>query len=159
MLRGPASSSACTLQRLFRYWTNLNASDVDGVVLAFHWMVPGYTPEGGLDYDTMLSSLLQWLQSHGARDGDMLLLQTGVHDIHLGDLAEYPANTLKLLRFFTVDSPMRMQLVFRSVDAVHVPRGARSVVERGQQWFYVLQMHRTHVTLPSAFKCCTRGVL
>ena len=112
-----------------------------------------------MDYDTMLSSLLQWLQSHGARDGDMLLLQTGVHDIHLGDLAEYPANTLKLLRFFTVDSPMRMQLVFRSVDAVHVPRGARSVVERGQQWFYVLQMHRTHVTLPSAFKCCTRGVL
>ncbi len=156
MLRGPASSSACTLQRLFRYWTNLNASDVDGVVLAFHWMVPGYTPEGGLDYDSMLSSLLQWLQSHGARDGDVLLLQTGVHDIHLGDLAEYPANTLKLLRFFTVDSPMRMQLVFRSVDAVHVPRGARSVVERGRQCS--MSCNRAHVTLPSAVKCCTRGV-
>jgi hypothetical protein len=53
-----------------------------------------------------------------------------------------------------------MQLVFRSVDAVHVPRGARSVVERGRQWFYVfLAIACTHVTLPSAFKCCTRGVL
>jgi hypothetical protein len=133
VLCGSGSLFACSLQHLFRYWTNLNASDVDGIVLAFHWMVPGYTAEGGLDYHTMLSQLLQWLQSHGARDGDILLMQTGVHDIHLGDLAEYPTNTLKLLRFFTVDAPLRMQLVFRSVDAVHVPRGARSVVERGRR--------------------------
>lgn len=95
-------------------------------------MVPGYTSEGGLDYDTMLSALLQWLQSHGARDGDILLIQTGVHDIHLGDLAEYPTNTLQLLRFLTIDAPVKLHLVFRSVDAVHVPRGGRSVVERGQ---------------------------
>ena len=101
-------------------------------MLAFHWMVPGYTSEGGLDYDTMLSALLQWLQSHGARDGDILLIQTGVHDIHLGDLAEYPSNTMRLLHFLTVDAPMRLRLVFRSVDAVHVPRGGRSVVERGE---------------------------
>ena len=101
-----------------------------------------------MDYDTMLSSLLQWLQSHGARDGDMLLLQTGVHDIHLGDLAEYPANTLKLLRFFTVDSPMRMQLVFRSVDAVHVPRGARCRGERSAMVLCVANAsHPRHPTL------------
>ncbi len=105
---------------------------MDGIVLAFHWMVPGYTSEGGLDYDTMLSALLQWLQSHGARDGDILLIQTGVHDIHLGDLAEYPSNTLQLLRFLTIDAPVKLRLVFRSVDAVHVPRGGRSVVERGK---------------------------
>ena len=110
----------------------MNASDVDGILLAFHWMVPGYTSEGGLDYDTMLSALLQWLQSHGARDGDILLIQTGVHDIHLGDLAEYPTNTLQLLRFLTIDAPMKLHLVFRTVDAVHVPRGGRSVVERGK---------------------------
>ena len=95
-------------------------------------MVPGYTSEGGLDYDTMLSALLQWLQSHGARDGDILLIQTGVHDIHLGDLAEYPTNTLQLLRFLTIDAPVKLHLVFRTVDAVHVPRGGRSVVERGK---------------------------
>ncbi len=110
----------------------MNASDVDGILLAFHWMVPGYTSEGGLDYDTMLSALLQWLQSHGARDGDILLIQTGVHDIHLGDLAEYPTNTLQLLRFLTIDAPVKLHLVFRTVDAVHVPRGGRSVVERGK---------------------------
>lgn len=95
-------------------------------------MVPGYTSEGGLDYDSMLSALLKWLQSHGAEDGDVLLIQTGVHDIHLGDLAEYPINTLHLLRFLTLNAPVRLQLVFRSVDAVHVPRGSRSVVERGK---------------------------
>lgn len=80
----------------------------------------------------MLSALLQWLQSHSAQDGDILIMQTGVHDIHLGDLAEYPTNTLKLLRFLTIDAPLRLRLVFRSVDAVHVPRGSRSVVERGK---------------------------
>lgn len=131
-MRSVISSSVGSSKTFSRYWTNLNASDVDGIVLAFHWMVPGYTSEGSLDYDTMLFALLQWLQLHGARDGDILLIQSGVHDIHLGDLAEYPTNTLKLLRFLTIDSPLRLRLIFRSVDAVHVPRGSRSVVERGK---------------------------
>jgi hypothetical protein len=144
-------SSVGSFQFFGRYWTNLNASDVDGILLAFHWMVPGYTSEGSLDYDNMLSVLLQWLLSHGARDGDILIVQSGVHDIHLGDLAEYPGNTLKLLRFLAVDSPLRLRLVFRSVDAVHVPRGSRSVVERGTLIYIWVKYRASHARMVQKF--------
>jgi hypothetical protein len=57
-------------------------------------------------------------------------MQASVHDIHLGSLDEFPSNIARLASFL---SQIKPTVYFRSGDALHMPPGARSIVERGLQ--------------------------
>ena len=51
-----------------------------------------------------------------------------MHDIHLGSLDEYAAHIDALARLLARTGP---RVLFRSGDALHMPPGARSIIERG----------------------------
>jgi len=110
-----------------KYWTNLAATDTVPQ-LFFHWMVPEYTAEGELDYGILLENLRDWLGEQLRSPDDILIVQASVHDIHLGTLGEYEAHVQRLALFL---STIRARVFFRSGDALHMPPGGRSIVERG----------------------------
>ena len=53
------------------------ATDVTPQLL-FHWMVPEYDNEGGLDYGLLLENLKDWLDTNLAGPHDVLVIQVSV---------------------------------------------------------------------------------
>mmetsp|Transcript_48289 Transcript_48289/g.151441 ORF Transcript_48289/g.151441 Transcript_48289/m.151441 type:complete len:673 (-) Transcript_48289:516-2534(-) len=110
-----------------KYWTDLAATDISPQ-LYFHWMVPEYNFEGNLDYELLVEKLSSWLEKFSYGPQDKVIVQASVHDIHLGSLAEYEANVKQLARFL---KGLKGTVFFRTGDALHIPPGGRSIIERG----------------------------
>ena len=76
----------------------------------------------------LVANLDSWLTDHAANENDSLIVQASVHDIHLGSLDEYAPHVEALAHFL---AGLRSRVLFRSGDALHMPPGGRSIIERG----------------------------
>ncbi len=59
---------------------------------------------------------------------DVLLIQASVHNIHLGSKSEYQTHITRLAQYLAGTG---LRVIFRSGDALHIPSGSRSIIERG----------------------------
>lgn len=110
-----------------KYWTDLQSTDTSPE-LFFHWMIPSYSPDGLLDYESLISGLDEFVKKHAASPNDVLTVQSSVHDIHLGSLGEYAEHVEAMAEYL---SRLHIRVIFRSGDALHMPPGSRSIIERG----------------------------
>ena len=91
-------------------------------------MIPSYDPDGFLDYQTLIENLDEFIKKHATGPRDVLVVQASVHDIHLGTLGEYKGHMDALSAYL---SSLSMRVIFRGGDALHMPPGSRSIIERG----------------------------
>jgi len=112
-----------------KYWSDVEATDMKPPIY-FHWMVPQYSNDGDglLDYDLLLTELDQFVGKHYTGTTDTLTVQASLHDLHFGELEEYETNIKRMANYIKAVPARRS---FRFGDAIHMPPGGRSIVERG----------------------------
>lgn len=111
-----------------KYWIDLVAGDVTPN-LFFHWMIPGYDDNDGfLDYPSLIEGLAAFVKKYARSAQDVLIVQASVHDIHLGSLDEYAGHIRNMAKYLAETG---LRVLFRAGDALHLPPGARSIIERG----------------------------